>query len=560
MAILPTLVCALREARVIPAIVGVIIIMLIGAYCAYEAALLMQADLDIYKTVVFLLIVLLAEYMCRNLNEFVLIKFIMTPFELTVEKILLNEILKRSPSSLILFREKMNGIKNAAIEALIHLVKNTISIMNPIVLLISRGAALSTKLDVMHLIVLIASLFSVLGLGYIITAYDHKQSQKLSKIKIDADEKGRSLMTSIPTLVINGLGKRLGSWMESIRRHEIEPTTRHNCIMILLYGLLEIATIGLPVAVVWILKTEGTFLSLYIIVQPMYWNSWWLFFTVKSIVVSTAPWSQYEEFLKTTKLISTTQGIPDSAKDMIPIFEDSEIAEIKLIGDSGCGKTTLMRKLISDICDKFRQGYILYIEQYAFIPSGLSILEYFQSAFPQNFVPENLKEELLRRADMLGISNIVNDTTLSNPFADPSGGERKRIIFLQGVLPILMNASSVEIAFLDEVSAGLDEQSFSKVRDMIEELKTTDVKVVSIDHHKFVSDSIKEVEVFKKVVSVPPKSKPKVLSLWQKMKARFFPHVYVKEEDDKDLESGEVPTDVVVWAPDLGMEEPQLPV
>jgi len=62
------------------------------------------------------------------------------------------------------------------------------------------------------------------------------------------------------------------------------------------------------------------------------------------------------------------------------------------------------------------------------------------------------------------------------------------------------------------------------------------------------------------LVSVPPKSKPKVLSLWQKMKARFFPHVYVKEEDDKDLESGEVPTDVVVWAPDLGMEEPQLPV
>jgi ABC-type Mn2+/Zn2+ transport system ATPase subunit len=139
----------------------------------------------------------------------------------------------------------------------------------------------------------------------------------------------------------------------------------------------------------------------------------------------------------------------------------------------------------------------------------------------------------------------------------PSGGECKRIIFIQGVLPILMNCSKVKIAFLDEVSAGLDPSSFVEVRNIIEEIKAKDVKVVSIDHHDFVGNNIKEVVVFKKEVSIPPKSKPKVLSLWQKMKARFFPYIYHEEEDERDLELGEeASTAIEVWAPELEIEEP----
>jgi len=501
---------------------------------------------------------MIVEYLCRNLNELILKKFIVTPFKLSAEKILLDKILELSPSSLILNRDKMNGITNTALEALIDLLKNTITIINPLFLLISRGTALSTRLNRSHLSIIVLSLFGVFLIGYIITAYDHKQSKKLSKIKIEADVKARSLIQSIPIFLINGVGKKLISWMETIRRYEIEPTLRHDFIMILLYGFLEIATIALPIAMVGILKTPGTFLSIYIIVQPMFWNSWWLFFNLKSIVVSTAPWSQYTEFIETKKPIPRSLRVPDSAEEMIPIFKYSEVNEIKLIGDSGCGKTTLMIKIISGICEKFKQeGHIIYIDQYAFIPSGVSILEYFQSNFSQDFIPENLIIQLIKRANELGISNVINDNTLSKPFLSPSGGEEKRIIFLQSVLPIFCGISSVKIVLLDEVSAGLDDESFSKVRVMIEEIKSIGVKVVSIDHHKFVSKNMKEIEVFKKVVSIPTKSKPKVLSLWQKIKARFFPYVYQRDNEDKDLEKCEHTTEIFVWANGVIEEEHQ---
>jgi ABC-type multidrug transport system ATPase subunit len=242
---------------------------------------------------------------------------------------------------------------------------------------------------------------------------------------------------------------------------------------------------------------------------------------------------------------------------MMPVFENLEINEIELIGPSGCGKTTLMRKIIAEICNKFVLGYILYIDQFACLPSGLLIYEYYTSAFSEGHVPEDFETELLKRAERLGINNIINKDTFKKPFSDPSGGEKKRIIFLKYVFPILMNSSKVMIAFLDEVSAGLDASSFAKVRDLIEEIKAKGVKVVSIDHHEHEGDKIKKVDVLKRVIQIPHTPIPKVLSFWQKMIVKFFPHVYHKEENDGDLEMGEGASDIVVWAPKLGMEEPR---
>lgn len=292
----------------------------------------------------------------------------------------------------------------------------------------------------------------------------------------------------------------------------------------------------------------------------MFWNSWYLFWTVKSLVVSTAPWSQYAEFIAGSLPPPTNPEIPISAQAMMPVFENpkiDEVDEVELIGPSGCGKTTLMRKIIAEICNKFVLKYILYIDQFACLPSGLLIYEYYTSAFPEGHVPKDFEKELLQRAELLSIANIINKDTLKKPFSDPSGGEKKRIIFLKYVLPILMNSSTVMIAFLDEVSAGLDTSSFAKVRDLIEEIKSKGVKVVSIDHHEHDGNKIKKVNVFKKVIQIPHTPIPKVLSFWQKMIDKFFPHVYHKEKDNRDLEMGEGSTDIVVWASELGMDEPR---
>ena len=291
----------------------------------------------------------------------------------------------------------------------------------------------------------------------------------------------------------------------------------------------------------------------------MFWNSWYLFWTVKSLVVSTAPWSQYAEFIASSEPSPTNLSKPTSAHELMSVFASSEINEIdeiELIGPSGCGKTTLMRKIIAEICTKFMLGYILYIDQFSCLPSGLLIYEYYISAFSEGHIPENFEEELLKRAEQLCIANVIKKDTFKKPFSNPSGGEKKRIIFLKYILPILMNSSTVMIAFLDEVSAGLDVDSFDKVRVMIEEIKSKGIKVVSIDHHEHKGRNTLKVDVFKEVLKIPHTATPKVLSFWQKMIVKFFPHVYHKEENERDLEMGEESTDIVVWAPELGIEKP----
>jgi ABC-type iron transport system FetAB ATPase subunit len=484
----------------------------------------------------------------------------MLPFKLITEKLIVETFVDRSPSSLLLMKENTAALKNAAFHALESLVENGLNVITPIILLVSRSAALSTTLDGMKLLIVITCLTSVFLAGSAILTYDHKKKEILSKKETEVGEQARSLMTSIATLVINGTGRILPTWMTTLKREESIPSTKHDVIMAILYGFLEIATTGIPVALVWVLKGKEAFLPLYIIIQPMFWNSWYLFWTVKSLVVSTAPWSQYAEFIAGSLPPPTNPEIPISAQAMMPVFENpkiDEVDEVELIGPSGCGKTTLMRKIIAEICNKFVLKYILYIDQFACLPSGLLIYEYYTSAFPEGHVPKDFEKELLQRAELLSIANIINKDTLKKPFSDPSGGEKKRIIFLKYVLPILMNSSTVMIAFLDEVSAGLDTSSFAKVRDLIEEIKSKGVKVVSIDHHEHDGNKIKKVNVFKKVIQIPHTPIPKVLSFWQKMIDKFFPHVYHKEKDNRDLEMGEGSTDIVVWASELGMDEPR---
>jgi Fe-S cluster assembly ATPase SufC len=242
---------------------------------------------------------------------------------------------------------------------------------------------------------------------------------------------------------------------------------------------------------------------------------------------------------------------PDAPRAMMPIFETG-ISEVELCGPSGCGKTTLMRRIIAEICGKYVIGHIVYIEQFACLPLGQQISEYYAAGFPEGRIPINFEEELLERAIQLGISNVINGDTLKKSFSKPSGGEKKRIIFLKHMLPILMGESKVMIAFLDEVSAGLDVDSFAKVRAIIEEVKGKGVKVVSIDHHEHEGKNTLKVQVFKRVYRVHRKLLRKVPSFWH----RIVPRVYHKTEEETDLEQGEEQTEIEVWAPALGMEAP----
>lgn len=494
----------LRKANVAPALMTTIIVILALAYTLFLQSLLMQANLDVYSNVISLGCYVTIERFLKTVNELIVSYFIMMPFKLAAERSLVETFILCSPSSLLLMKDNAYALKSAALRALEALVKNGLSIITPIVLLVSRTAALSASLDNMQIFIVIACLSCVFLAGLAILAYDHRKKEILSKTETEVEEQGRSLMTSVATLVVNGLGKILPDWMTTLKKKESIQNTKHDVIMAVMYGGLEIATTGVPVALVWMLKGEDAFLSLYIIIQPMFWNSWYLFWNTKSLVVSTAPWTQYAEFINNANPSPNDLVKPDSPAVMMSIFE-TDIEEVELYGPSGCGKTTLMRKIIAEICSKYEIGYILYIEQFACLPLEQQIIEYYASAFPEGKLPANFEEELLHRAIQLGISNMINTDTLNKPFSKPSGGEKKRIIFLKYILPILMGASKVMIAFFDEVSAGLDVDSFTKVRAMIEEIKSAGVKVVSIDHHEHEGKNILKARVFKRVYQIPLK-------------------------------------------------------
>jgi ABC-type multidrug transport system ATPase subunit len=246
---------------------------------------------------------------------------------------------------------------------------------------------------------------------------------------------------------------------------------------------------------------------------------------------------------------------------MMTSFSNLVIKEIRLFGGSGCGKSTMMKKLVSGICDKFVLRFILYIEQFPLLPLGINPLEYFSLGF-QESLPQDFLEKLFHYANRLGLAHLINQGTLTIPFKNPSGGELKRIIFLHYVLPILLGVSKVQIIFLDEVTAGLDNETFVMVRDLIDELKERGVKVVSIDHHDYPVDL--RVEVFKKEVPITQPQKPmKEPSFLGRMMKKFFPHAYHKEDEDlekgNEVEKGnkeEQETAIKVWAPSLDIYEP----
>jgi Fe-S cluster assembly ATPase SufC len=547
----------IRDSSVLPAMASTIIAIFGLSYMIFQQSILMDEDLSVYSTVLALGCYATLDRFFKASNELIVIYFIMLPSKLTAERLIVESLVSRSPSSLLLMKENAYALKNAAVRALLALIENSLSVITPIVLLVSRGAALSTRLSSTHLLIVLLSITSMFFAGSAILTYDHRKKSILSKKETELDEQGRSLMTSIATHVINGGSTILPSWLVNLKKEESIPSTKHNIVMGIMYGLLEIATTGIPVALVWHIKGTDDFLSLYIIIQPMFWNTWYLFWSVKSLVVSTAPWSQYAEFMKTSQPSSSDLLQPLSAKNMMAIFiEKPDIDEIELIGPSGCGKTTLMRNIISDISNKFMIGYIIYIDQFAYLPSGLSIYEYYESSFTKDEIPEHFEDVLLRYAEDLGISNVITKNTLKMSFSNPSGGEKKRIIFLKYVLPILIGTSKVMIAFLDEVSAGLDSDSFAKVRVIIEEIKRKGVKILSIDHHEHDGNNILKAPVFKKIYEIPHATSKKDTLFWKKILVRFFPYVYHKEKNKNELESMQSSTGIKVWAPLLGINDP----
>ena len=96
---------ALREAKVALSFVATIVVILAMAYMIFQQSLLMQANLNVYSAVMALGWFATIERFLKASNELIVSYFIMLPFKLTAEKLLVEAMVDRSPSSLLLMKE-----------------------------------------------------------------------------------------------------------------------------------------------------------------------------------------------------------------------------------------------------------------------------------------------------------------------------------------------------------------------------------------------------------------------------------------------------------------------
>lgn len=229
---------------------------------------------------------------------------------------------------------------------------------------------------------------------------------------------------------------------------------------------------------------------IYVSMKTICDKCWSIVSILRSMSESSSSWGPLESCIEKYHQYESF----DNSIDVSDILEKNE-TEIQLYGKSGCGKTTLMkRKVISTFVNCYPGQYI-YMDQFmTLFKSNRTIIEIMTDNLPHRM---NHVNELLEFAKSIDIDNIINANTLNTAFIKPSGGEKKRIMILRSLLPVLLNMSPAKIVFNDEITSGIDHESWLSVRSLIEKLQCEGVRFITIDHH---DTSIKKRTVYKRVV------------------------------------------------------------
>ena len=267
-----------------------------------------------------------------------------------------------------------------------------------------------------------------------------------------------------------------------------------------LLELLGIITITITVYFMSITENASMLIAININMNLVLDKMWWLFHSFHNASASASDWATLEPYLKSV----VSETIID--KKCLYTYEISKEStyppskEYQIIGNSGAGKSTWM---LAEVIQLFRIYKVnwLYLDQRMVIPktSCITIRE-FMTTFLKNkdLVFNRIDTQILYWAKVLKLESIINKDTLSASFVSPSGGEEKRIIILQKLLPILMEDSVVTVIFADEITAGLDKTTQGIVRNLIEIVKNRyGITVVNIDHHTYTSESLVKIGVTK---------------------------------------------------------------
>lgn len=381
---------------------------------------------------------------------------------------------------------------NSGTNALISTIEFLLRFINPLFQTLGNIIIIYNLIGIKicFLILLLAIIFVS---GSLILKWEYHQRENINKKTNNIKSYNIHLADTIIVDLLNNTKKInaiLNNSMENLTLNtNISIKTQNYYVILEIFGYFII-----PFSVYFLAynETVSNIVFINLKIGSMLDHMWWLFHMFNNASSNAAEWAVLEEYLKSfvpnhnnIKFDLTKYNI--TRKYILP-----KTNEYKIIGKSGSGKSSWMRKHVIDLY-KYHKVCWIYMDQRMKILNSSKIKIY---DFLTN--ENNIENEIYYWAKYLKLYKIINPNTIYKPFSSPSGGEEKRIIILKKILPILLNKIKVKIIFADEICAGLDHITATIIRNLIELLKKDyNIIFVNIDHHKYKSPDLIKFKVKK---------------------------------------------------------------
>jgi ABC-type Mn2+/Zn2+ transport system ATPase subunit len=493
----------------------IVAMVLLQGYFTYQQTILINSlDMENYDWVFLYMIILYATNNLLNYaTEYFSSNWFNSPFELECERYLLG-IKERANPRFLNTVENLQKVIPDGVIAMRNISGSFFNVLIPFIQTVAEGIALYQIIPDNSMVVVFAFFTSFLIIAVLAILYDHNLRKKNQKKTNKASEASRDILSCFVTYVLNGSEKFASSEILKNSENRVKLRAKTELHTKSIYMIINVLRKVVCFLVVYIIfkRSKGSLPQdkgpkIFRALSGLTDKCWWLFHSVKDLIISTESWGAVEDFLSNYVPLDKTRLRPLVSPSQIMKQLETE-DEVRLFAESGGGKTTWMKEKVAWVTENFIAGSWAYLEQKMRIPkTNLTIRQFMLHKTSTCFLEEMGKVDavLCDYADMIGIGNLINHDTLDKTFESPSGGEEKRILSLQAFMPILLGDDKVKVIFCDEITAGLDPKNFEKFRGLVQILKDKGIRFITIEHHDIEATKL---EVKKLEIKVPkPASK-----------------------------------------------------
>ena len=338
------------------------------------------------------------------------------------------------------------------------------------------------------IIITLLIMMSVFIIGVKVLEWEYNHQKEINKKTNPLNTYNTDLSCNILTAILNNQGEKTIKIISdnSLRNLKLNREVT-NASAKMLYLLQIIGEIMVAATIYYMSFTEnvGVLFTINANLYLVYTRMWQLFYMFNNASESAAEWATLEEYLKKV-VYEPLHKKTDLREYRLTNKQGTSIpahSEYHIYGPSGTGKTTWMLNQVIELCREYNPCW-MYLEQDMTIPTSscITIREYLRDYL--NSDSDGVDKIILKWAEYLQITSIINKNTLEKSFNTPSGGEKKRINILRMLLPIFTYQSHIKLLFLDEITAGLDDDTHDIVRKLMDKLKNEfNIMVINIDHH-----------------------------------------------------------------------------